>query len=230
MNFVNNWSQALALASGATSCALDLPNGAYRLTLTDSASQASVWEIVDAVVENKAASLTRAREGTVARAWPAGSIIYCAVTAGVMSALSQQNEYLASVVADLQARVDTLEGGSIVLTSANQDDYRYGYWRDELGSLNPPFASTIKGANPVDGASGELIIMTWENRQLINRIRGQYSVETLPFKSISIDGKVFSASSDTASVYVNGSDTNINFSGVNVNPLADGTHKIKFGY
>ena len=230
MNFVNNWSQALALASGATSCALDLPDGTYRLTLTDSASQATVWEIVDAVVENKAANLTRARESTVARAWPSGSIIYCAVTAGVMAAISQQNEYLASVVADLQARMDALEGGSIILTSANQDFYRYGYWRDILGALNPPFASTIKDASPVDGASGELLIMTWEDGQLINRIRGQYSNTTLPFKSISIDGKVFSVSSDTASVYVNGSNTNINFSGVDVNPLADGNHKIKFGY
>jgi hypothetical protein len=89
MNFVNNWSQAVTLAPGATSLALDLPDGTYRLTLADAAAGATRWEIVDAAVSAGTAVLTRALEGTTDQDWPADSVVYCGLTAGTLDALSQ---------------------------------------------------------------------------------------------------------------------------------------------
>ncbi len=103
MAYINNYLEPIELAQGATSAALNLPDGSYRLTLSDAAR--SRWEIVDAVVTAGSAELVRAREGTTDQAWPGGSVIYCAVTAGQLNALVAQ-------IADLQERVEALEGGS----------------------------------------------------------------------------------------------------------------------
>lgn len=79
MRYVNNYREAIELAAGATNAALSLPDGEYRLTLTN--AEGDRWEIVDATVAAGAATLVRAQEGTAAQDWPAGSTIYCAVTA-----------------------------------------------------------------------------------------------------------------------------------------------------
>lgn len=104
MRYVNNYREAIELAAGATNAALSLPDGEYRLTLTS--AEGDRWEIVDAVVTAGAATLTRAQEGTADQDWPAGSSIYCAVTAG------QLNDLLAHID-DLEQRVSALEGGSV---------------------------------------------------------------------------------------------------------------------
>ncbi|WP_462383402.1 hypothetical protein [Pseudomonas sp. Marseille-QA0892] len=88
MNFVNNWRRDITLAAGAVSAALDLPNGTYRLTLAD-AVPPTRFEIIEAVVANGNASLTRGMEGTTDQNWPAGSQVFASVTAGILQALSQ---------------------------------------------------------------------------------------------------------------------------------------------
>lgn len=88
MNFINNWLREITLEQGAESCPLDLPSGDYRLTLADAASGATRWEIVDAVVLGGAATLVRAREGTADQEWPAGSVIYCDVTAETLASMA----------------------------------------------------------------------------------------------------------------------------------------------
>ncbi|MDP3848639.1 MAG: hypothetical protein Q8R10_19645 [Pseudomonas sp.] len=87
MNYVNNWQRPITLNAEALTCALDLPDGLYRLTLADAYFGATRWEIVDATVVSGAAALTRAQEGTAAHAWPPGSVIYAALTAGLLMAL-----------------------------------------------------------------------------------------------------------------------------------------------
>lgn len=84
MNFINNYIQPITLGPGDTSLALSLPDGEYRLTIADSSSSATRWEIVDAAVESGVATLTRGREGTSAQDWEAGSVIFCTVTAGLL--------------------------------------------------------------------------------------------------------------------------------------------------
>lgn len=84
MNFINNWQRPITLAQAATETAIDLPDGSYRLTLTDSASAPTRWEIVDASVSNGSAVLVRGLEGTSGQLWPMGSVIYCDITAGVL--------------------------------------------------------------------------------------------------------------------------------------------------
>lgn len=91
--FINNYSEPIALTVDQTSAALALPDGKYRLTVADSPSAATRWEIIDAVVSASAATLERAKEGTGAQEWPAGSVIYNALTA----------ETLNSILADIQS-------------------------------------------------------------------------------------------------------------------------------
>jgi hypothetical protein len=101
MKFANNYSQTVALPLNATSLALSLGDGLYRLTITNAARTA--WEIVDASVEGGAATLVRAREGTTQADWPAGSTIYCPITAGQLAQLFDDIE-------SLKLRVGALEG------------------------------------------------------------------------------------------------------------------------
>lgn len=126
MAFINNYLEPIELAQGATSAALSLPNGDYRLTLSDAAR--SSWEIVDAVVANGTAALTRAREGTADQDWPGGSVIFCAVTAGQLNSLLAQ-------IDDIQARLAVLEQGAgnaltdssgATLTDSTGDQLTYG--------------------------------------------------------------------------------------------------------
>lgn len=102
MHFVNNWSRPVTLASGATSLALDLPDGIYRLTCASAPSAAPAWEIIDAVVLGGVATLTRGVEGTTDQSWPEGSSIYCSFTAGQLGDLFAR-------VAELETRVTALE-------------------------------------------------------------------------------------------------------------------------
>lgn len=92
MRYVNNYSEPIELAQGVTSATLSLPDGDYRLTLTD--AERTRWEIIDALVAAGSATLTRAQEGTADQAWPAGSVIYCAVTAGQLNSLLARIEAL----------------------------------------------------------------------------------------------------------------------------------------
>lgn len=87
MDFVNNYSEPVTLAQGATSLALNLPDGEYRLTLSGAIGGALVWEIVDAVVVGGTATLTRGVEGTDDQDWFAGAEIYCALTAATIMQL-----------------------------------------------------------------------------------------------------------------------------------------------
>lgn len=122
MNFVNNWSRPVTLAAGATTLALDLPDGSYRLTLADSATTPTRWEITDATVAAGTATLTRALEGTTDQAWPEGSVIYCSLTAGTLAQLAAPAAPARSPVVTITAsRTLTLadEGMFLVMDNSN---------------------------------------------------------------------------------------------------------------
>src|SRR5690606_14381073 len=89
LNFINNWARPIELASGTETALLDLPDGEYLLTIADSPTAASRWEIVRAEVDGGVATLQRGQEGTLAQAWPEGSVIYCSVTAGTLNEIMQ---------------------------------------------------------------------------------------------------------------------------------------------
>ncbi len=92
MAYINNYREPIELAQGTTTAALSLPDGEYRLTLTN--ADGNAWEIVDAVVAGGSATITRGLEGTADQAWPPGSSIYCAVTAGQLNSLLARIEAL----------------------------------------------------------------------------------------------------------------------------------------
>lgn len=102
MHYINNWSRPVNLELAADSVALALPDGSYRLTLSDSLAMPTRWEVVGAVVDAGTAALTRGLEGTDAQEWPEGSVIYCSITAGSLVDIFAR-------VADLESRVAALE-------------------------------------------------------------------------------------------------------------------------
>jgi len=127
MNFVNNWITQLTadLSQGAVSLPISasalaqLGNGEYRLTLTDalSTAQQSAWEILTLQKADGVATLARGQENTAARYWPSGTVIYCAITAGILNQLFAQVENMA-------ARLSALESGGSAdggLTADNGD-------------------------------------------------------------------------------------------------------------
>lgn len=110
MDFVNNWIRPITLEGGAVSASLDLPDGNYFLTIADSQSAPTRWEIVDALVEAGTANIIRGQQGTQDQSWPSGSVIYCSVTAQQLTTLFSQIELLSK-------RLDDLEGGVVVKAS-----------------------------------------------------------------------------------------------------------------
>ncbi len=111
MNFVNNWSRPIVLAAGAETLSgvTGLADGDYTLTLTDSATAPTRWEIVLATLVSGSATLQRAQEGTTDQEWPAGSIAYCSITAGVVLEIFETLSLYAGQIADLESRVSALE-------------------------------------------------------------------------------------------------------------------------
>lgn len=104
MNFVNFWHRPITLGPSVTQCDLDLPDGVYRLTIAEGLNKpAGRFEIVQALLEGGQATLTRGLEDTADADWPAGSVIYAAPTAGVLTMLFSQIEAL-------KQRVEALEG------------------------------------------------------------------------------------------------------------------------
>lgn len=88
MNYVNFWKREITLAVDAVTATLDLPDGTYALVISDTlGAGASAHEIVLADVASGTATLQRGQEGTEAQAWPAGSVVYCALTAGQLARL-----------------------------------------------------------------------------------------------------------------------------------------------
>lgn len=164
MNFVNNWHQPFALAEGVTDCALDLPDGSYRLTVADKLSGASRWEVIDAEVEGGEAWLTRGAEGTHDQDWPEGSVIYCSVTAGIVQDLVSAVE----VLKDKVFQLTPVDPGYVA--SGASGNYAFGYSREGQSSISPlgkigAGTSVVPGSEMVEGAPGEVLQVVWYNTQ-----------------------------------------------------------------
>jgi len=140
MNFINNWRQQLALAESATSAELELPDGEYLLTLSDGLGAAATrWEYILAAVASGSATLQRAQEGSTDQDWPAGSWIYCSLTAGVLSELLAQQVTQAAQISSLASRLTLLEAmvpARLVVTVGGDTDLA-GYQKNDYGALAP---------------------------------------------------------------------------------------------
>lgn len=107
INFKNNWSQELAavLADDAETLTVSLPAGRYRLTIAESLALDAERELVSAFVDAAGvAQLLRGVEFSEAREWPAGSIVYCGITAEVLMGAFKELQSLRDRVAALDAR------------------------------------------------------------------------------------------------------------------------------
>lgn len=237
MNFVNNWQRPIELGAEDAVANIDLPDGDYRLTVTNSESGVAYFEILDAHVESQSASLYRGMEGTAARDWPAGSVIYCSLTADVLSDLFVLKSKFSSMqrdIYDLDDRISALEGGGGMSMISEQSSYYFGFSKDTqgsygvFGSISPEFASAIPGADPVDGAAGEILQILWNTYDIRVLLRGSYSQPSeLPFKKLKLGGKEFDFSN--AQVYGGGgsAQTGIQLA-VSENPLPPGKISVLF--
>jgi len=205
MDFINNWLRSITLSADATECPLDLPDGEYLLTLSDSVgATAKRWEIISASVYSGTGYLSRAMEGTTAQDWPAGSQIYCSLTAGTLGELYSALRDTNARVTRTQGMVATLEqartGGILVVSEQSQyQSDVFGYAMEGAtssgaqGYIAPAGASVIPGAAPAQGQDGELLYLLWyESGALRIRFRGTYeSLDAFPFQQITIDGQTF---------------------------------------
>lgn len=128
MKFIDSWAYALGdvLPSDGGALPID-PAGITRLadaigaggqcTLAVSAAGSpagNMTEIIIATGTGSGITLQRGAQGTLAREWPAGSVVFAPVTAAHMTLIYAQ-------LADLQVRVAALEAGGGVPNGALTD-------------------------------------------------------------------------------------------------------------
>ncbi len=180
MNFINNWMQPVTLPAGVTALALDLADGRYRLTLADSATAPTRWEIVEAVLDGDEAVLTRGREGTLDQDWPVGSVIYAGITAGMLDQLYQR-------IASLEARVTALEppaAGVVVDVGAVEGVAWFGFYTAALGAVAPG-AIDIPGTGPTE-IEAMLFDFDGSSPRFSVRLSGDVTAAGLP--SLEVEG------------------------------------------
>ena len=247
MNFVNNWQRPIVLAIDTSSAALDLPNGQYTLTVTDSLSAPTRWEIVTAIVAAGEATIYRGAESTPPQAWPVGSVIYCAVTAGALNLLAQQHAAFAASadaslsalnagVAALQQRVSALESPGAFFVQASTADEWVGYsLQGGVGSISAG-ASVYPGVTVQGGALGEVVDIFWAGgNPLYGGIQLQFrcaanefqTVASLPFTTLKIGTLVLNKSALVAAGY--GAYGQVfNWFDISVSPFIDGHNVLTF--
>lgn len=117
MRYANNWQYELTAGLSPAQATLPLPAGAisrlalvegaeYLLTLSATLNPTTPGEteIIRLTGHAGGYSIARGQEGTQETAWPAGTLIWCAITAGAMTDIFAQ-------LAALTARVEALESG-----------------------------------------------------------------------------------------------------------------------
>lgn len=128
MKYINNWITTLTapLAAGGAALPIDPvaasrldPLGTYRLTLANSAiptlqTQIEIIDVSDGVI------ISRANEGTVAQSWSAGTLVYCALTAGQIDSIMSRLDALESATPPAPSDGLTDENGN-TLTDENSN-------------------------------------------------------------------------------------------------------------
>ncbi|AVO56162.1 hypothetical protein [Ectopseudomonas mendocina] len=178
MKFISNYAAQVALASGVTELALALPDGVYRLTMSDArGADATRFEYLDAAVVSGIATLTRALEGSADQDWPDGSWIYCSITAGVMEDLQSQIDALGWTPGNFVQRLEQGEAGQgdLFWSAAGVGAYArvavasaFGFTQAAISAVAGVLsvvdgyvsASGSGAATSVQSADGQLVIST----------------------------------------------------------------------
>jgi hypothetical protein len=243
MNFINNWQRPIVLPIDAVSAPLDLPDGTFRLTVTDSLSLPTRWEVLTATVATGVASIARGAEATAAQEWPDGSAIYCAITAGVLGDLAQQLassvssiNALTATVSALASRVSALENPGAFFIQAGADEW-VGYSANAgIGAITAG-ASVYPGVIVQPGDLGEILEIWWSDGDPIYdgvqlRVRCAstefQTPASLPFSTLKI-GQVVFDKADLSSAGYGGGGQVFQWYSVSVNPFALGNNVLTFG-
>lgn len=234
--YVNKWAYALESALAPDADVLPLPAGAmerlngpagavYALTIApdqDVLSTAPIEIVLVTVTGPGEFELERGAHGTEAQLWEAGAVIYAVL-------LAEQLNGMEARFADIEARLTALEGGGEPGGISFSASGGYAYAED----FTPLHASAIPAAEPVEGADGEIVVMSWltedggETGMLYLTIRGEFATSAeLPFATMTIAGTHVFERSDAA-VSVIGSETSISWS-TGGSPIPDGVHTLEF--
>lgn len=155
MRFIDNWCYALTAGMTAYATVLPVPPAAitrldladgdeYVLTLVNTLDPLTndTYEIVKLVGLASGYTLQRGQQGTVAKAWPEGTVVFAGVTAEMLSqiqgggaALSGAGVPTAAPPAVGVTYTDTIGGGLFYsVGTASLDDWRLapgtGYWAE----------------------------------------------------------------------------------------------------
>lgn len=152
-NFVNNYSEPLELLEDQTEAALALPDGKYRLTITDSPVNSTQWEIMDAEVNGGTAYLERGIEGTIAQEWTGDSVIYSTITAGILEMMISRlmpagggggQSLVKASAEDFDTKWDDRALPIAHITVGNEgDDYGYESFPNQFGELTDNAFSAV---------------------------------------------------------------------------------------
>lgn len=176
--FINNYSEPVVLAAATNAVVLTLPDGKYRLSIADAAQNATRWEILDADVVSGSAALTRALEGTAAQEWPAGSVIYNTITAGIMEMLMaggsdpehpEESEYV-SVIEHADGGVTYVAGPAAEARSFYELDGKWFYVASSAYDLHAKL-SLWDDPQYSDDPHTELLVIEGDRSELITADR-----------------------------------------------------------
>lgn len=161
IKFVDNWLRPVQLTLSQDTVALDLADGIYVLTVADSETAATRWEIMTAEVVAGEAGLMR----QAPQAWGAGSVIYCAANSVVMQAIFDEIISSAERIGELEGIatgpltiIDELPStGDLPASGAGGDAYLIGghvyVWATGTGEWVD--AGSFEGAPGDDGRAAE---------------------------------------------------------------------------
>lgn len=237
MEFINNWSSIIELDEGTTTAELPLPDGLYRLSITDSMSAPTRREIVSAQVRDGAAELTRGIEGTATGAWPEGSIIYAPLTAGILRELFAE-------IASLRRRVTLLESPASILMESVLVEWTLGWvgpaapYDPPQGTSTPASPSCLPGEPTSDRWILTAITRNWvwdtedDYEMVIQTIYPGLPHQEFPFTQIRIDGETYSLGDAGLSSENEDHDTSMGPLKIRIPSAADafleGAHAVEF--
>ena len=242
MDFINNWQRPIVLPIDAVSAAIELPDGTFRLTVTDSLSSPTRWEVLTATVASGVASLARGAESTSAQEWPDGSAIYCAITAGVLGDFTQELASALDGLSDLTATVDALSAR--VLSLENPGAFFVQSVAGEFGGYSAIFslgaitegASVYPGITVLPDDLGEILEIWWTDGNPLYggvqlRVRCAASefltVAELPFSTLTIGETVFDKADLSSGGYGGGGQV-FQWYSVSENPFVVGNNVLRF--
>ena len=113
LSFSDNFIHPITLPAGEeyVDAQLDLPNGHYLLTVTDSSDNPSRYEIIDVIMIGGTADIWRPHMPPDDAGWPEGSFVFCSVNAAVLERIFSEIDLAYQAIDDSREGINRELGG-----------------------------------------------------------------------------------------------------------------------